>query len=586
MLKKIKLTTKLNNIFGFNSFFYAKSFYKWVLLFSIFFLLISLVFRFYDILYFLPYISDQEKKIVDDAFFISSNQILNGFTYSYSFLLNEIYSLISIFEKVSKEEFHNQVISDPSKYYYLARVFNVFLNGSIGLLLYVLSKKYFSKKHALIVFLILLAVPFFDFIGNFEVNMFSLITLLAIASLYFTMKLDKRLKIKNIIIYALLVGAIILIEKLFFIVVLCLIIAFLIFNKQYIKVRFKKEYMIHVYCSIYLVFFVCYSVYFAGLRSSFIPIACFLAPIVAYLIGKTTSKIKHFGPSHFFFFCMLVLFTFYPLVSMTKKSLYVKKYGFENSYTSFKAQKYLISNYSKKDKISFFGKENILPIQYSSDSLYYNAKSEYFINAICISINRGDIIFVSADEELNSNQKFNKYKIKSFNKKNTRYGEQIIIFDFNKIELNDTISNPKTEFEKLFNGTIIYKNGFKELSYMYFKEASKSDNIGVLEVLVGICEKENLYPIQISILNKLSSLKDNYNYNLKKGVIYLKFKDYNSALSEFNMAINLGCKLPEVYYNRALCYINMNMNIQQIKLDLEEASKGGNQKAKILLNII
>lgn len=97
-------------------------------------------------------------------------------------------------------------------------------------------------------------------------------------------------------------------------------------------------------------------------------------------------------------------------------------------------------------------------------------------------------------------------------------------------------------------------------------EASTHVNIGILYMRAGEYEKAQAsYNAAIDMRPKLS---ESY---INRAASYIYMGDYNGAISDVNMALELGTdKRPEALYNRAIAYDNLDQ-FSKAYYDLKEA---------------
>jgi len=179
-----------------------------VLLIALLILCLTCIPRFYDTLKFLPDYSIDENDVVESAVgFLGGD--LDPHWYRYgplcAYLLTAIYSLQAIFTSGTLDDYAINILFNPTKLYYTARLvhslFGVLLTG----LVYLIARVVFRKK-VVVLALALAAFPFFDLLVDFRVRVDTMLAIWSSLCLYFCLKVVKTGRLKDYVFAGVCLG--------------------------------------------------------------------------------------------------------------------------------------------------------------------------------------------------------------------------------------------------------------------------------------------------------------------------------------------------------------------------------------------
>lgn len=156
----------------------------------------------------LPYYSIDENDIVEFSLgYLGGNLNPYWFKYGalYSYILAIIFYLQSFFSGDSLNTFVESYFNNPTKFYVTARILNSVIHISYALISFQITRKFFSIKASPYVLFFSL-IPFAEQLTNYKIRVDSLLGLLNLLSLYYSLLIIKNGKISNYIFLGLFLG--------------------------------------------------------------------------------------------------------------------------------------------------------------------------------------------------------------------------------------------------------------------------------------------------------------------------------------------------------------------------------------------
>jgi hypothetical protein len=164
--------------------------------------------RFWLIIVELPYYSIDENDIVEFSLgYLGGNLNPYWFKYGalYSYILAIIFYLQSLLSEDSLNIFVESYFNNPTNFYITARILNSVIHISYALISWQITRKFFSIKASPYVLFFSL-IPFAEQLTNYKIRVDSLLGLLNLLSLYFSLLVIKNGKISNYIFLGLFLG--------------------------------------------------------------------------------------------------------------------------------------------------------------------------------------------------------------------------------------------------------------------------------------------------------------------------------------------------------------------------------------------